>query len=149
MRWDILWVVRKFWIFYMIRRTDNRWQDGLYSVENSKFRIRLEFVHRFVKDSSRLTDIIRYFYDTIWTIQSEFSMPSNSVMLCSPAQQPLYTLTWKYRSLFLTYSSFFSFISFFISLIFPSSCALFHTFISERDCTPLQCLYKGCIQWNQ
>jgi hypothetical protein len=63
-------------------------------------------------------------------------------MLCSPAQ-PLYTLTWKHQSLYRKILS--SFLSFF----FPSSYASFHTFISERDCTPLQCFYKGCIQSNQ
>jgi hypothetical protein len=26
---------------------------------------------------------------------------------------------------------------------------LFHTFISERDCTLLQCFYKGCTQSTQ
>lgn len=37
----------------------------------------------------------------------------------------------------------------FLSLPLSSSCALFHTFISERDCAPLQCFYKGCKQSNQ
>jgi hypothetical protein len=36
-----------------------------------------------------------------------------------------------------------------VYFFFPLCCALFHTFISERDCTPLQCFYKGCIQSNQ
>jgi hypothetical protein len=31
----------------------------------------------------------------------------------------------------------------------PSSCASFQTFIFERDCTPLQCFHKGCIQSKQ
>jgi hypothetical protein len=44
--------------------------------------------------------------------------------------------------------SLFSFVSFFPTAL-PSSCALFHTFIYECDCTSLQCFYKGCIQWNQ
>jgi hypothetical protein len=35
------------------------------------------------------------------------------------------------------------------SFFVPSCRSLFHTFISERDCTILQCFYKGCIQSNQ
>jgi hypothetical protein len=37
----------------------------------------------------------------------------------------------------------------FFSFFYPSSHTPFHTFIFERDCTPLQCFYKGCIQLNQ
>jgi hypothetical protein len=36
-----------------------------------------------------------------------------------------------------------------LSFLFPSSHSLFHTFIFEKDCTLLQCCYKGCIQSNQ
>jgi hypothetical protein len=36
-----------------------------------------------------------------------------------------------------------------LSFFFPLSYALFHTFISECDCTPLHCFYKGCVQSNQ
>jgi hypothetical protein len=51
-------------------------------------------------------------------------------MLCSPAQQSLYT-TWLFRSVCI-------------------SCdALSHTIIFKSDCTPLQCFYKGCTQSNQ
>jgi hypothetical protein len=38
-------------------------------------------------------------------IYDEFSLPSN-FLLCSPAQQPSYSLTWKHQSLFRTYSFF-------------------------------------------
>jgi hypothetical protein len=62
-------------------------------------------------------------------------------MLCSPAQQSLYTLAWKHHSLFrITAYVLCSFLSFYLS--FPSSCALFHTVISEHDCTPLQCFLQ-------
>jgi hypothetical protein len=37
------------------------------------------------------------------------------------------------------------FLHFFLSFLFPS----FHAFIFEKDCTLLQCYYKGCIQSNQ
>jgi hypothetical protein len=37
----------------------------------------------------------------------------------------------------------------FLSLLFLSLCALFRVFISERDCTPLQCFYKGYTQSNR
>jgi hypothetical protein len=52
----------------------------------------------------------------------------------------------------LYYSRFSSFVPTFyllISFVCLSSYALSHTFISERECTPLQCFYKGCIQRNQ
>jgi hypothetical protein len=64
-------------------------------------------------------------------------------MLCSPAQL-LYTLNEKRQSI-----SCYSRCSFFVLFFLPSSYALFHTFISERDCTPLHRLYKGWIQSNQ
>jgi hypothetical protein len=40
-------------------------------------------------------------------------------------------------------------ISSFLSFVFLSSYVFLHTFISERDCTLLQCFYKGCTQSNQ
>jgi hypothetical protein len=38
------------------------------------------------------------------------------------------------------------FVSFFLHF---SSYALLHTFISKHGCTPLQCLYEGCLQSSQ
>jgi hypothetical protein len=37
----------------------------------------------------------------------------------------------------------------FFSFLIPSTYVSFHTFISESDCTLLQCFYKGCMQSNQ
>jgi hypothetical protein len=53
-------------------------------------------------------------------VQDECSMPSN-FLLCSPAQQPLYTRTWKHQSLFRTTAGVLSsFIHFFIYFLpFP------------------------------
>jgi hypothetical protein len=79
------------------------------------------------------------------------SVPSN-FLLYSPAQQPLYTLTWKRQSLFCTTEGFRNGVLLGLytpALFLPSSCALLHTFISEPDCTPLQCFYKGYTQSNQ
>jgi hypothetical protein len=45
------------------------------------------------------------------------------------------------QQIFFLHSSLFFF--------FPSSYALYHTFISECDCFPLQCLYEDCTQSNQ
>jgi hypothetical protein len=57
-------------------------------------------------------------------------------------------LTWKHHALFRTAAGVISaFLSCFLSP--HSSYALFRIFISESDCTPLQCFYKGCIQSNQ
>jgi hypothetical protein len=61
-------------------------------------------------------------------------------MLCSRAAQVLCTLNWKHWSWCL--------LEFFLSF-FSSSCVLFHTLISECDCTSLQCFYKRCIHSNQ
>jgi hypothetical protein len=59
------------------------------------------------------------------------------------------TPIWKHRSLFFTtagdVSSFVSFFLFFFLHSMPYSII----FVSERDCTPLQCFYKGCVQSNQ
>jgi hypothetical protein len=42
-----------------------------------------------------------------------------------------------------------SFLFFWLCFFSPCSCALLCTFISKRDCTQLQCFYKGCTQSNQ
>jgi hypothetical protein len=88
-------------------------------------------------------------------VHCEFSMPSNSLS-CSPAQA-LYTLTWQNQCLFRTIADvrtgdllglYMSENVVFLSF-FPSSDGIFYTFISERDCPPLQRFYKGFIQSNQ
>lgn len=54
--------------------------------------------------------------------------------LYNPAQQHLYTLSWKHESLFRTTAD----VTWFISCSIP---VLLNTFISQRDFTPLQRLY--------
>jgi hypothetical protein len=53
-----------------------------------------------------------------------------------------YIPAWKHWYLFRKSAGF---LSFFLSL--PS--AFLHTFLSECDCIPLQCLYKGSVQSNE
>jgi hypothetical protein len=84
-------------------------------------------------------------YLAVSNISGECSNLLELYMLCSPAQL-LYTPSRIHQSLFCTgirTGSFLcSFLSFFLFIvIFP----LFHAFISEHNCTPLQCFYNGCI----
>lgn len=64
----------------------------------------------------------------------EFLLSDSVIIIFSPTQQPLYT--------YLKTSAF-------LSSFLPSYYALFRTFNSERNCTPVQCFYKGCTQSNQ
>jgi hypothetical protein len=70
-------------------------------------------------------------------------------MLCSPAHQNLHALTWKHKSLFHTTEGVQTGDLVVPAFLFYLSYPLIHIFISEHDCTPLQCFYKGCIQSNQ
>jgi hypothetical protein len=49
----------------------------------------------------------------------------------------------------LVFISYYSTCSFFVPSFIYLSFILCHIFISERDCTPLQCLHKGWKQSNQ
>jgi hypothetical protein len=60
-----------------------------------------------------------------------------------------YTTTITHSYINTSYSRCSFFIPSLFSFFFPSSYALFQAFISEHDCTPLKCFYKGCIQSNQ
>jgi hypothetical protein len=80
--------------------------------------------------------------------QGECLVPSNS-LLCSPARQLFSLLLENHQSLFRPTASVRpGDLSFFLSF-FPSIYSLFHAFISESDCTPLQSFYEGSIQSNQ
>jgi hypothetical protein len=77
---------------------------------------------------------------------------SSNFWLCSPAQQLLYTLA--YVILYFVQQQVLELVTFLgytrqLAFFFLSSHALLHTFISERDCTLLQCFYKGCFQSNE
>jgi hypothetical protein len=81
----------------------------------------------------------------VQTFEDQCSMPSN-FSCYTDAQQPLSLLLENslYYAVVLSF-----FLRTFLLFSFPTFYALFYTFISERDCTPLQCFYKGCIQSNQ
>jgi hypothetical protein len=84
------------------------------------------------------------------TIQSECSVPSN--LLCYAVPHNRYTLLLENISLYFVLQQVFERVSGSympgnaVSVVFF---ALFQTFISERDCSPLQCFYKVCTQSNQ
>jgi hypothetical protein len=88
--------------------------------------------------------------------QSGYSVASNFFVLCSHAQHPLYTLTWKHQPLFRAAACVLtgdvlglyicqqklSHLYFFIVCLIPY--LRFCTY-----CTMLQCFYADCIQSNQ
>jgi hypothetical protein len=73
----------------------------------------------------------QYRANVYWLRNFCYAVPDNN----------FYTLLLENISLSFFLPSFLSF--------FPSAYALFHTLTSERDCTPLRCFYKVCIQSNQ
>jgi hypothetical protein len=78
----------------------------------------------------------------VWTLM--LSLP---VCHCHPAVQcnNHYTVLLENVTFYFVLQQVF----FLVTLFFPSCCVFFHTFISECDCTPLQCFYKSSIQSNQ
>jgi hypothetical protein len=64
-----------------------------------------------------------------------------------------YTIPHNNHSTFLKASVIISYYSrcsnWYVHLFLFFSLFLIHTFVSEWDCTPLQCFYKGCTQSNK
>jgi hypothetical protein len=81
-------------------------------------------------------------------IQGECAVPSNLLRYAVPHNNRC-TLLLENVSLYFGLIFLYFLVHYFI-FFSPLSHALFHTIISERDCTPVQCFfYKNCTQSNQ